>query len=157
MYEWQYYEPRLDAVITPLLFSYAGTKERDTLKPTGIAPERIYPTTTTYQALAKSGIPSYIIQHGEYTPSTYSDVVFAGATALGYRTLPEALVNLRLLLGQQRQTDLLRALPRPLRRTVPRVRAELAAGGSGTGRLPDGSRTDSSVACLEETGTRWCC
>ena len=29
--------------------------------------------------------------------------MFAGATALGYRTLPEALVNLRLLLAQQRK------------------------------------------------------
>lgn len=103
VYEWQYYEPQFDAVITPLLFSYAGTKERDQLKATGIAPERIYPTATLYQALAKSGIASYVIQHGEYTPSTYSDVVFAGATALGYRTLPEALVNLRLLLAQQRK------------------------------------------------------
>ena len=103
VYQYQYYEPELDTVITPLLFSYAGTKERDTLKPTGIAPERILPTATLYQALAKSGIPSYIIQHGEYTPSTYSDIVFAGATALGYRTLPEALVNLRLLLARQRK------------------------------------------------------
>ena len=90
-------------MITPLLFSYAGTKERDTLKPTGIAPEWIYPTATLYQALAKSGIASYVIQHGEYTPSTYSDIVFTGATALGYRTLPEALVNLRLLLARQRK------------------------------------------------------
>ena len=103
VYEWQYYEPQLDALITPLLFSYAGTKERDQLKATGIAPAQIYPTTTIYQALAKAGIASYIIQHGEYTPSTYSDIVFASATALGYRTLPEALVNLRLLLGQQRK------------------------------------------------------
>ena len=134
VYEWQYYEPQLDAVITPLLFSYAGTKERDTLKPTGIAPERIYPTATLYQALAKSGIPSYIIQHGEYTPSTYSDVVFAGATALGYRTLPEALVNLRLLLAQQRKPtyyvlyhDRFDALCHEYGPNSPQVEAELDA------------------------------
>ena len=134
VYEWQYYEPQLDAVITPLLFSYAGTKERDTLKPTGIAPERIYPTATLYQALAKSGIASYIIQHGEYTPSTYSDVVFAGATALGYRTLPEALVNLRLLLAQQRKPtyyvlyhDRFDALCHEYGPNSPQVEAELDA------------------------------
>ena len=40
VYEWQYYEPQLDAIITPLLFSYAGTKERDQLKATGIDPLR---------------------------------------------------------------------------------------------------------------------
>jgi predicted AlkP superfamily pyrophosphatase or phosphodiesterase len=121
-------------VITPLLFSYAGTKERDTLKPTGIAPERIYPTATIYQALAKSGIASHIIQHGEYTPSTYSDVVFAGATPLGYRTLPEALVNLRLLLGQQRRPtyyvlyhDRFDALCHKYGPNSPQVEAELDA------------------------------
>ena len=121
-------------VITPLLFSHAGTKERDTLKPTGIAPERLYPTATLYQALAEAGIPSYIIQHGEHTPSTYSDVVFAGATALGYRTLPEALVNLRLLLARQRRPtyyvlyfDRLDALCHEYGPNSPQVDAELDA------------------------------
>jgi len=102
VYEWQYYEPQLDAVITPLLFSFAGTKERDTLKATNIDPRRLYPTATIYQKLAAAGITSYIFQHKEYTPSTYSDIVFRGATAVGYRTLPEGLVNLRSLLDERK-------------------------------------------------------
>ena len=32
VYEWQYYEPLVDDVIMPLLFSYARDKERNTLK-----------------------------------------------------------------------------------------------------------------------------
>ena len=134
VYEWQYYEPQLDAVITPLLFSYAGTKERDTLKPTGIAPERLYPSATLYQALARHGIASYVLQHGEYTPSTFSKIAFAGATALGYKTLAEALVNLRLLLAEHRGPayyvlyhDRLDALCHEYGPNSPQVEAELDA------------------------------
>jgi hypothetical protein len=94
IFEWNYYEPSLEAVIAPLLFSFAGTPERDTLKAVGARPSRLFPTSTLYQALKKQGVTSTIFQHREYTPSSYSNVVFAGATARGYRTLPEALVNL---------------------------------------------------------------
>jgi len=99
-YEWQYYEPQVDAVIAPLLFSYAGTRQRDTLNATQFAPARLFPYTTFYQDLASYGVASTIFQHREYTPSTYSDVVFQGARVIPYNTLPEALVNLQLCLAQ---------------------------------------------------------
>jgi hypothetical protein len=99
-YEWQYYEPQVDAVIAPLLFSYAGTRQRDTLNATQFAPARLFPYTTFYQDLAPYGVESTIFQHREYTPSTYSDVVFQGARVMPYNTLPEALVNLQLCLAQ---------------------------------------------------------
>jgi hypothetical protein len=94
IYEWNMYEPSLDTIITPLLFSYAGTTERDQLKHAKVDPKSIYPTRTLYHALAERGIPSFIHQHREYTPSTYSNVVFDGAQALGYKTFAEALTNL---------------------------------------------------------------
>lgn len=94
IFEWNYYEPDLDAVISPLLFSYAGTPQRDTLKQDGIKPRRVLPIQSIYRPLKKRGVLTTIFQHREYTPSTYSNLAFAGATARGYRTLPEALVNL---------------------------------------------------------------
>lgn len=102
VFEWQYYEPQLDAIITPLLFSFAGTTKRDTLKPTGIDPKLLYPTQTLYRDLQQYGVASYIFQHKEYAISTYSDVVFQGAEIIPYKTLPEALVNLGQLLAQPR-------------------------------------------------------
>jgi hypothetical protein len=94
IFEWIYYEATLDAVIAPLLFSFAGTPERDTLKPTGMKPQNLYPATTLYRSLKKQRIASTIFQHREYTPSTFSNSVFSGATARSYRSLPEALVTL---------------------------------------------------------------
>jgi predicted AlkP superfamily pyrophosphatase or phosphodiesterase len=94
IFEWNYYEPDLDAVIAPLLFSFAGTTQRDTLKPAGVKPRRLFPLSTLYQPLKKQGVTASIFQHREYTPSTYSDAVYRGASASGYKTFPQALVNL---------------------------------------------------------------
>jgi predicted AlkP superfamily pyrophosphatase or phosphodiesterase len=103
IFEWQYYEPKLDAVITPLLFSFAGTRQRDTLKATGIEPATIYPSGTIYQDLQQHGVTSYVLQHREFTPSTYSNIMFQGAEITPYQTLSEAFVNMRELLAR-RQT-----------------------------------------------------
>ena len=100
IFEWIYFEPALDAIIAPLLFSFGGTSQRDTLKQAGAKPRRLFPDTTFYQQLKKLDIASTIFQHREYTPSTYGDVVFSGAKATGYKTLPEALVTLAEALGK---------------------------------------------------------
>jgi hypothetical protein len=100
IFEWTYYDPVLDTVIAPLLYSFAGTSQRDTLKPTGAKPSNLYPSTNFYRLLKQQGVAATIFQHREYTPSTYSNVIFKGAKAIGYRTLPEALVNLADKLSQ---------------------------------------------------------
>jgi hypothetical protein len=104
IFEWIYYEPTLDAVIAPLLFSFSGTGERDTLKAVGAKPRRLLPEATLYRSLKKQGVTSTILLHREYTPGTYSNVVFAGAEAHGYRDLPEALVTLSQLLEKTSST-----------------------------------------------------
>ena len=97
VYEWFYYEPQLDCVIAPLLFSYAGDNERDTLKGK-IKARDLYPRQTLYQELAKLGVVSHVFGMREYTPSTYSNVVMKGAKLHSFKTLAEALINLGKLL-----------------------------------------------------------
>ena len=104
VFEWYYYEPSLDALISPLLFSFAGTRQRDTLKTVGAKPRRLFPTATLYRSLKQQGVTSTIFSHLEYTPSSIGDVISSGARSLGYKTLPEALVNL---------SDALAASPSP--------------------------------------------
>ena len=130
IFEWIYYEPTLDAIIAPLLFSFAGTFQRDTLKQVGAKPRQLFPTTTLYQSLKKQGVTSTIFQHREYTPSSFGDVIFSGAKSIGYKTLPEALINLAEALAKS---------------TPPRVPCEsrdyLARTGTTSPRADTGTTT----------------
>ena len=103
VFEWQYYEPKLDAIFAPFLYSFAGTSERSTAEYSGVLPSQLYPTETIYGALSALGVETHFYQHRAFTPSPYSDTVMAGSKMHGYKTLPEAMVNLRILLKKPRQ------------------------------------------------------
>jgi len=101
IYEWYIYEPALDRIIAPLLFSYAGTREREVLKAAKVDPSLIFPRGTFYSELRQMGVASYVFGVRDYTPSTFSRAVATGAELLRFITLPEALVNLGSLLQLQ--------------------------------------------------------
>jgi predicted AlkP superfamily pyrophosphatase or phosphodiesterase len=101
VYEWFLYEPSLDRIIAPLLFSRAGDTVRDTLKKFKADPATLYPTRTFYQELTERGVHSHVFGMRDYTPSTYSLQVMKGADLHAFRTLPEALVNLGLEIEKQ--------------------------------------------------------
>lgn len=103
VYEWYVYEPLLDQIIAPLLFSFSGTRERDTLKPAKVDPALIYPKGRFYPDLKQKGVSPYVFGVRDYTPSTYSRSVMTGAEILRFNTLPEVLVNIGLLLERQTQ------------------------------------------------------
>ncbi|HWF45036.1 MAG TPA: alkaline phosphatase family protein [Candidatus Kapabacteria bacterium] len=103
IYEWYYYEPVLDAVISPLLYSFAGDKNRDTLLETGVDPLRLFPSDTVYFDLDNHGVHSYVIQDHSYTHSPYTEIVTNGAVLVPYRSLAEAIVTLQELI--ERQTE----------------------------------------------------
>jgi predicted AlkP superfamily pyrophosphatase or phosphodiesterase len=103
VYEWFYYEPLLDRMIAPLLFSFAGDTPRDTLKPTGVSARSLFPAHTLYQDLQPHGVDSIVLQHHTYANSPYTQVVTSGARVVPYRTLPEALVTLGQLLDTQKR------------------------------------------------------
>jgi len=103
VYEWYYYEPQLDRIIAPLLFSFAGDTDRNTLASTGISARALYPSQTFYQDLQTHGVDSIAFQHHNFAHSPYSKTVTNGARTVSYRTLPEALVNLGQLLERQKR------------------------------------------------------
>jgi hypothetical protein len=102
IYEWYIYEPALDRIIAPLLFSFSGTRERETLRNARANPSLIYPTGTFYPALKQNDISSFVFGMREYTPSTFSKAVMAGAELLRFNTLSEALINIAILLEKQK-------------------------------------------------------
>ena len=105
VFEWFYYEPKVDQIIAPLLYSIAGHKGKSNeLKEFFIKPKDIYPQKTFYQILRNNEIKSYIFQHQEYTPSPYSDWVFRGSTKIfPYKTITEGMVNLFNTLNREKE------------------------------------------------------
>lgn len=102
VYEWFFYEPQLDEIIAPLLFSFAGDSQRDSLKQAHVDPQRLFSWETLYQRLHQHGVASYVFQHGAYAHSTYSELLCEGVTRIvPYKSLSEALVNMQFLLERQ--------------------------------------------------------
>jgi predicted AlkP superfamily pyrophosphatase or phosphodiesterase len=62
VYEWYYYEPQVDAIIAPLLFSFAGSRNRDDLNSTGIHAPLLYPRGYFYPELKKMGVEPYVFR-----------------------------------------------------------------------------------------------
>ncbi len=98
IYEWFYYEPLVDRMIAPLLFSYAGDHETETLLKDGYRPEAIFPFETVYQKLAKQGVRSIVMQQEAIAHSSYSKVMLAGAEVVPYGHFTQALDRLVELL-----------------------------------------------------------
>ena len=80
IYEWFQLEPALDRVIAPLLFSYAGDDERETLRASDLDPATLYPATTVYERLATLGVASSAVQHAAIADTTFSRATLRGAT-----------------------------------------------------------------------------
>ena len=102
VHEWFYYEPKVDRIIAPLLFSVAGTKGRDTLSVKTVKAAELYPKGIFYPELKKMGVDSFNFGLRDYTPSTYGNVVMAGSEMRSFKTLSEAFVNMGVLLEEQK-------------------------------------------------------
>jgi hypothetical protein len=94
LYEWNYYEPTLDAVIQPLLYSYAGETVRETLVTAGVDPRSLFPHENIHQLLSKSGIASHVYQSSDYAASSYGEVVMKGSTIHPFASLGQAFTEL---------------------------------------------------------------
>lgn len=93
IYEWFMYEPQLDSVIAPLLYSLAGDEKVGSLKKV-IEPGKIFPRETIFQNLKEKGIPSRIYQAKAIANSVYSESMFQGGTMVPYRKFAGALASL---------------------------------------------------------------
>lgn len=94
VYEWFYYEPKLDAMIAPLLFSYAGDSNRETLANEGVDGSTLLPGGQMSRKLGKGGVRTYLLQPREFFNSTYTMRIGATARMIPYMTMPEGLATL---------------------------------------------------------------
>jgi Type I phosphodiesterase / nucleotide pyrophosphatase len=83
LYEWHLLEPKLNRLITPLLFSFAGDGRRETLAQV-LPPEAIYPPASVYLRLAEHGIRSSVAQSEAFAFSSPNRVLLRGAEVLAF-------------------------------------------------------------------------
>lgn len=97
IYEWFCYEPRLDRLIAPLLFSFAEDAEPNTLLEEPTLPLEAYaPGRSLFAELADAGVRSYVAQSRQIFGSAASKVTYAGAKWLPF---PDTRAGLKLLAG----------------------------------------------------------
>jgi hypothetical protein len=91
IYEWFYYEPLVDRMIAPILFSFAGDHGGATLLKEGISPRTIFPFETHFEQLAKQGVKSAVFHQEGIAHSPYSEALLQGAEIVSFRAFAEAL------------------------------------------------------------------
>ena len=91
LYEWNVYEPALDAVVTPLRFQRSGDERSGTLRASGLDPQVFIDGTTLYERLAAAGVPSVVMHPSSFSPSTFDGVSTAGARLAPFATFPEGV------------------------------------------------------------------
>jgi type I phosphodiesterase/nucleotide pyrophosphatase len=95
LYEWNVYEPSLDALVTPMLFCFAGDGARDTLLRAGADPAALLSAgSTLYERLAHAGVACHMFGPATFTPSTYDGVFARGADVHPVADLPAGLAEL---------------------------------------------------------------
>lgn len=90
LYEWHVYEPSLDRLITPLLFSYAGDGTRGTLLGR-LDPDALFPTDSIYARLAETGIRSVVVLPAAIAGAAPNLALLRGTDVLPFATVENGL------------------------------------------------------------------
>jgi hypothetical protein len=86
LYEWNVYEPALDAVILPLPFVRARREDG----PIGLPPRHLVPGPTLFEQLAAAGMACTALQPAPIARSRYGDAALRGATVVPFDGLAGA-------------------------------------------------------------------
>ncbi len=90
LYEWHVYEPSLDRLITPLLFSFAGDGMRGTLLG-HIDPDAIFPHESIHAGLAAGGVRSSVVLPAAIAGATPNIALLRGTEIVPFTTVETGL------------------------------------------------------------------
>jgi hypothetical protein len=91
LYEWFQYEPMVDRMISPLLFSFAGDRQVNTLSKSTLSWDTLFPFVTFFEALENRSISSYVVQQENIIHTPYSQAMYKGAHLVPYRAFRDGL------------------------------------------------------------------
>jgi hypothetical protein len=92
LYEWHVLEPRLNRLVTPLWFSFAGDDRPETLSGSGLAPQDLFPEQTLYRRLLP--VPSHVALPAAFAGSLTSKALLREATVHPFGETAEGLAML---------------------------------------------------------------
>src|SRR6185503_20177613 len=98
LYEWHVYEPTLDRLITPLLFSFAGDGMRGSLFGQ-IDPDALFPTESIYARLAEARVASSVVLPEAIAGSAPNLALLRGTQVVPFSTTEGALAAASRALG----------------------------------------------------------
>jgi predicted AlkP superfamily pyrophosphatase or phosphodiesterase len=80
VYEWFTFLPKVNRIIAPLMFSYAGDMVPDTLLASGVAGSDVYPESDFYSTLRDAGVTAHVALPREIAASTPAGILLRYAT-----------------------------------------------------------------------------
>lgn len=92
LYEWNVFEPRLNRLVTPLWFSFAGDERPGTLFDTGLTAHDLFPDETLYRRLLP--VPSHVAMLSGIAHSPTSQLLLQPATVHPFDDNAEGLARL---------------------------------------------------------------
>jgi hypothetical protein len=98
LYEWNLYEPRLNRLVTPLWFCFAGDGP-GTLVPTGFTPHDLFPEETLYRRLLP--VPSHVALPAGIARSPTSQVLLRDANVHAFDDNARGLAELAGALARE--------------------------------------------------------
>src|SRR4051794_40408607 len=95
LYEWNGYKPSLDALITPMLSSYAGDGAAGSWRRAGVSPPPLRPAAPPfYERLASAGVAAHVFGPASFAASAVDGVLARGADVHPVAALPTGLAGL---------------------------------------------------------------
>jgi|GEM_PF-655721 len=104
---WDYYEPRVGRMITPLKLSDPTSADKRSLLSLGYAPDDILPRGSFYRSLQEQGVQVSLFGPAAFFPSMYSRPYVDDSSVYGYRSVAEGFELVRKSL----ETEVARSSP----------------------------------------------
>jgi len=100
VYEWFTLLPKLNRIIAPLLFSFAGDALPDTLLSSGVTPDEVYPEADLYARLQHAGIAVHVAFPSAIAASTPTGMLRRHAIVHPFSQIAEGVTAVGTALGE---------------------------------------------------------
>ncbi len=100
VYEWFTLLPKLNRIIAPLLFSFAGDALPNTLLSSGVTPREVYPEADLYATLQEAGIAVHVAFPGPIAASTPTGMLRRHASVHPFSQIAEGVRALGAALAE---------------------------------------------------------